>query len=343
MFIGNFNGRSCTVGTGSPNKSICVTGLSGSGKTCRLNQIELANTNDNTTIIVLDMAYTHTEDQILPSIRKKHTAIANRINAVKDGIDLCIFQPIRNEKNEVESPIHLINSAVEAFSASQNFGVRQIAALREAVIDAIKYRADFESDVEALDFCLSIRDDITAETVRQRLWGLLNCRVLRTSKKQIKSSFINILDFSGVDESTKALLAELTLASIWRSAQYGNLRAFTGNLLIVLDEFQNLPLKKDAVLRSLLREGRKFGISLVLATQTLAAFPKDVLALLDQSATKLYFRPAQSEARKIAKEIGADDQKEFAEQLVNLKVGECIAVGDLCIGGTPIRRPVLLR
>lgn len=343
MFVGNFKGQSCTIDSTAPNRSICVTGLSGSGKTCRLNKIELENTNQNTTFIVLDLNHTHTEEQILPSVREKYERLSHRIDAVRDGFDLCIFQPLKNQKNEVESTLHLINSAVQAFSASQNLGVRQIAALREAVIDAIKYRLDFNSDAEALDFCLSIRDDLPSEAVRQRLWGLLNCGVLRTSNKWIKPSYINILDFSDVDGSTKISLAELTLSSIWRNAQYGSLQSFTENLTIVLDEFQNLSLKKDAVLRNLLREGRKFGINLVLATQTLAAFPKDILALLDQTATKLYFRPAQNEALKISKEISPDDPKKLAKQLLDLKIGECIAVGDLCIGGTPIQRPVMLR
>lgn len=343
MFVGNFNRKRCEISADSPNKSICVTGLSGSGKTCRLNKIELENINSDTTIIVLDTNHTHAEEQILPSIRKKYFEIANRIDAVRDGIDLCIFQPLTNSKNETESPLHLVNSTVQAFSTSQNLGVRQIAALREAVIDAIKYRSDFNSDAEALNFCLSLRDDTPSETVRQRLWNLLNCGILRPSKKSIMSSFINILDFSEVDESTKISLSELTLSSIWRNAQYGNLKTFTKNLIIILDEFQNLSLKKDSLLRTMLREGRKFGISLVLSTQTLAAFPKDLLSLLDQAATKLYFRPAQNEALKISKEIGSNEPKEFAKHLLNLHIGECIAVGNFCVGGTPVQRPILLK
>lgn len=342
MFIGNFNHQSCTIGPDSPNKSVCVTGISGSGKTCRLNQIELENVKKGETIVVLDMNHTHTEEQIFSPIRQEYLNISNRIHAVKDGLDLCIFQPLKNQKNEVEPAIHLVNSVVQALSISQNMGVRQIAALREVVIDAIKYRGDFASDTEALDFCLSLREDSYSEAIRQKLWTLLNCGILRPSKKYISSGSINILDLSEVDALTQVSLAELTLSSIWRNAQYGSLKLFTQNLIIVLDEFQNLSLKKDSLLRNMLREGRKFGISLILATQTLNTFSKDILALLNQTATKLYFRPAQNEAAKISKEIVSDNPKEWAKHLLNLTIGESIAVGDLCINDIQIKHPILL-
>lgn len=183
MFIGNFNGQRCTISPMAPNKSICVTGISGSGKTCRLNQIELENAKKKATVVVIDMNHTHTTGQIFMHIRQEYLSLTNRIYAVKDGFDLCLFQPLKNEKGESESVIHLINSTVQALSSSQNMGVRQIAALREAVNDAIRYQRDFENAAQALDFCLSMREDTQSKTVRERLWPLLNCGVLRPSKK----------------------------------------------------------------------------------------------------------------------------------------------------------------
>lgn len=342
MFIGNFNQNHCTISSESPNKSVCITGLSGSGKTCRLNQIELENAKKGATLVVLDMNHTHAKDQIFPHIQQQFMNFENRIYAVKDGFDLCLFQPLKNKKNELEPMVHLINSAVQAFNSSQNMGVRQITALREAVIDAIKYRADFDNDAQALDFCLSMREDAQSEGVRQRLWPLLNCGALHPSSKSILPGQINILDFSEIDTLTQTALAELVLASIWRNSQYTRLDASPKNLIIVLDEFQNLSLKKDAVLQNMLREGRKFGINLVLATQTLGAFSKDILTLLEQTATKLYFRPAQNEALKISKTIANENPKEWAKKLLTLKIGESIAVGNLCVNGLHIDRPVLL-
>lgn len=161
-------------------------------------------------------------------------------------------------------------------------------------------------------------------------------------QKNIALGRINVLDLSEIDAFTQVSLAELILSSIWRNAQFGCLKTFTSDLIIVLDEFQNLSLKKDSILRLLLREGRKFGIHLVLATQTTSIFSKDLLALLDQSATRLYFRPAQNEAVKIAKMITHGDPKGWEKRLLDLRVGESIAIGDLCVGTLHIKRPILL-
>lgn len=342
MFIGHFNRKCCSIDPKSPNRHVLITGLSGSGKTCRLNRIELENAKKNATVVVIDLNHTHAEDQIFSHIRYEYLALTNRIYAAKDGLDLCLFQPLKNERGADESVIHLSNSAVQALSSSQNMGVRQIAALREAVGDAIRYRKDFEDDAQALDFCLSMREDAQSKAVRERLWPLLNCGVLRPSKKNIIPGRINILDLSEVDTLTQTSLAELILSSMWRNAHAGCLDHSAPNLVIVLDEFQDLSLKKDAILRTILREGRKFGIHVILATQTLSTFSKDILALLNQSATRLYFRPAQNEAAKIAREITYDDPKGWRKKLRDLRIGESIAIGDLCVGDIHIDRPILL-
>ena len=41
MYLGKFQGRNCVSSKFSPNESICITGLSGTGKTVRLQKIEI--------------------------------------------------------------------------------------------------------------------------------------------------------------------------------------------------------------------------------------------------------------------------------------------------------------
>ena len=98
---------------------------------------------------------------------------------------------------------------------------------------------------------------------------------------------------------------------------------------------------KNAILQNILREGRKFGLNLILATQTFGAFSKDILALLAQTATKLYFRLAQNEALKISKSIGTEGSKEWIKKLLNLKVCESTAIENLRMGTLYIDCPIL--
>lgn len=343
MYIGNFNGKSCWISRNSPNRSVCMTGISGMGKTTRLNYMELVNAKAGATVLILDMNQSHAEEQIFPLIREEYQRWINRIHVLQDGLGDGILQPMYSPNGEEEPFFHLVNSAVKALSSSQNMGVRQIGALRNAVIDAIGNLGSFQTEAEALAISLLQQEDSHAEAVYQKLWTLLNCGALKPASKFMEAGKINIIDLSGTDVVTQNCLAEIVLSNLWRNVRFNRTSTIRNNLVIVLDEFQNLSLKNDSVLRDMLREGRKFGINLLLSTQTFEVFPKDVLALLNQAATKLYFRPTPSEAKRIAKEIGNENGSECVKMLLSLKVGESVAIGDFCIDGMEISRPLILK
>lgn len=343
MYVGNFDGKSCWVSQNSPNRSVCMTGISGMGKTTRLNYMELMTAKAGATVLVLDMNQTHTEERIFPYIREEYLRYANRIHALHDGLGLGLLQPMRAPNGEEEPYFHLVNSAVKALSSSQNMGIRQIGALRNAVIKAIEHLAGFQTEAEALAISLLQQEDSYAGAVYQKLWTLLNCGALKAASKCIGNGEINIIDLAGADSITQNCLAEIFLSNLWRNVQFNGIAAMGRELVVVLDEFQNLSLKSDAVLRGMLREGRKFGVNLILATQTLEAFPKDVMALLNQAATRLYFKPAPSEAKQIAKEIDFENPGEWVKTLLGLGIGESVAAGNFCIEGAEICRPLVLK
>ena len=60
---------------------------------------------------------------------------------------------------------------------------------------------------------------------------------------------------------------------------------------------------REAMLVQLLTEGRKYGLDVILATQSLARFTNDTLVALNQAAVRLYFRPALNETKKLALQI----------------------------------------
>ena len=72
--------------------------------------------------------------------------------------------------------------------------------------------------------------------------------------------------------------------------------------LIVLDEIQNLSLQDGSPVDKILREGRKFGMGLIAATQSFSGV-KQSLSTLNQAACKLYFRPADNEMAECGKQL----------------------------------------
>jgi len=116
-------------------------------------------------------------------------------------------------------------------------------------------------------------------------------------------------------------------------------------LPIVLDEIQNLDHRGDAPLEKLLREGRKFGISLLLATQTLSGFAGDARDRLFQAAHKLFFAPAGTEVRRFADllkdSVPDSDRENWVDRLSSLQKGECLSLGPHITPGSGLKNRVV--
>ena len=344
MYLGKTAGRSCGTSRVSPNESVSITGMSGTGKTSRMFKIELEEVKRGNTVLVIDSGRTHLQREIFPGIRHEYIGLENRIDAITDGLDLSLLSPLRSQDGKTESFVSFVNSAVQGLGSSFALGVRQQGVLREVVIEAVNYLqvARHISDVEALVTVFERRKDAVRDLVYQKLWPVLHCNVLRPCTKPVLERRINIIDLSGVDMMTRIALTEMILAQIWRIVCFSGQVYASGNLTLVLDEYQRLCIRKGSILRCILTEGRKFRLNLLLGTQTLDIFPTETASLLNQSATQLYFRPSASEVAKIAKRIDPVRLSYWSEKLRGLQFGECIAVGTKEVCGHEVSRPLVL-
>ena len=101
-------------------------------------------------------------------------------------------------------------------------------------------------------------------------------------------------------------------------------------LPIVLDEIQNLDSRLDAPLAKILTEGRKFGLSAILATQTLSNLPQEARDRLFQATHKLFFKPAETELKEYASILANathDKLDIWKDRLSKLNKGECYSLG----------------
>src|SRR6266566_4547261 len=87
-------------------------------------------------------------------------------------------------------------------------------------------------------------------------------------------------------------------------------------LAIVLDEAHRLA--KDITLPKLMKEGRKFGISVIVASQGIADFHPDVLG---NAGTKVIFRMNYPESRKVSGFIRGRQGQDLSERIEQLSIG----------------------
>ncbi len=341
QWIGMVADQNCFIDDKSINSSVLVTGISGSGKTTRVNRIELAAIQQGKQVVILDFNNTHAPNQIWSHIQKQFSEMENRIDPLRDGCDLDLFRIRQGAKDRKETYVYSINSAVSALSAGQRMGTRQIGALRIAVEYAMNNRHRFANDSQALSYALAQQDTPYANAVYEKMWCLLNSGALNSGRKHLQRNCLNIIDLGGMDSITKQIFAELFLSVLWRNLTNQNLSA--NKMMLVLDEFQNLCIQNDSVLEKMLTEGRKFGLQLLLSTQTLGIFPKDIRLVLNQIATRLYFRPAQGELQEISKMLDFQNPYMWRSILSKLNVGEAVAKGDLSVGGKMIQHPIVTK
>ncbi len=87
-------------------------------------------------------------------------------------------------------------------------------------------------------------------------------------------------------------------------------------LAIVLDEAHRLA--KDITLPKLMKEGRKFGISVIVASQGMGDFHSDVLS---NAGTKIIFRVNYPESRKVSGYIRGRQGQDLPERIEQLSIG----------------------
>jgi DNA phosphorothioation-dependent restriction protein DptH len=101
---------------------------------------------------------------------------------------------------------------------------------------------------------------------------------------------------------------------------------------VVLDEIQNLDHRSDSPIDKMLREGRKFGLSLLLATQTTSNFNQEQRDRLFQAGHKLFFKPAETEIGNFASLLAqttSDSKGDWAQRLAKLEKGQCWSLGPI--------------
>lgn len=138
----------------------------------------------------------------------------------------------------------------------------------------------------------------------------------------------HILQLTGFLRDASRLITEFSLIDLYWF--YRGTGTKDRPRVIVLDEIQNLDQREESPLAQLLREGRKFGFSLILATQTMSNLEKDARDRLFNAGHKLFFRPAETEIKSYA-EIAAMSSNEkpdaWIKKLASLKKAECYSIG----------------
>lgn len=320
-----------------PNPQIIITGRSGFGKSFATFQMldDYIKLGKNT--LVLDFAGSYT----VAEAEKASFSFDETVRVVdmkEKGIDIPVMQLSEAQTGWITEFI----MAVWEFPGS----------LQEVIADKVAKRL-CESEKPSLELAVQFLEEVMEERMEQEdVTGV--CRVENMLDKVSSLLTRGYLDFWGnqgfrslVDDFKGVTIIQLshmpitvskilTQAILWALAKM----AQNGQGIfdkIILDEAQQIDMKSE-IFSWYMRQGRKFKIGLVLATQFLDARKPEQLKTIQQAANHLYFHPTDMEVRKVAQQIDATMVTQWQKILQNLKIGEAVLVGHYTVNGN---RPVL--
>jgi DNA phosphorothioation-dependent restriction protein DptH len=319
------------------NRHLIVFGRSGQGKTYCIQGLLMELAKHQLNSMVIDYTNGFLPEQLEPEFKNKVQPKTDLV--VHKPLDLNPFTKqvktvagiqISDKAHDVASRVSSVFNAVYPDTGSQ-----QLPTLIRVIEEGLElYGGDFNFDRMLKDLPEAGKH---GEALANKLSPMVRANLF--SCKHLTEGW------EGIYKSEKATTRLIQLATlsrdIWRLATefiLWDLYSYACNhgnknnpLPVVLDEVQNLDHRLDSPLGKMLTEGRKYGLSLILATQTLSNLKKDEQDRLFQAAHKLFFAPAETEIESYAKlleqAVPASSKKAWLQELAKLKKGECISVG----------------
>lgn len=325
------------------NRHFLIFGNSGMGKTYAIQSIlcELGRKGQNSLIVDYTNGFLPNQLQAITNAvlhPKQNIVKQNKlpINPFKkQSQDIGVGMPIE------EGDIDVAKRVTSIFDAVYQMGDQQVSVL----IDALKQGLENYKDKMSLEMVLPILQSFmddgihpknSVQTLANKLKPFIDEAPFKADSLMGWSDLFadavercQVFQMVMIDRSTARILTEFILWDLWAFASSGGSEKHPR--IVVLDEVQNLDQRLESPLGKYLTEGRKFGLCVMAATQTLSNLKKDEQARLFQSGHKLFFRPADPEINQytdfVAQAAGGGDKNQWRMMLTSLNKGECLSIG----------------
>jgi DNA phosphorothioation-dependent restriction protein DptH len=332
---------------GTANPHLLIVGESGSGKTYATQCLCAELVQQRVPVVVFDFGQGFTLDAAPPAFKK----FANpfELDAGREGINI---NPLQVFPSDIHGPLNVAQRVADTFArVYPTIGVQQHAVLRDSLLEAFR-DAGIEPEVKrtwrgapprfsdlkrALEEAASSADPSLrryASSVASHISTVFVFNTFRANGLAIDWQTIvdspprtYVIQLKGLEHLLERVVTELLL---W------NLIGFLEGLgpgplrcVVVLDEAHRLSFASNSPVEKLLREGRKFGVGVVLASQQPEDFSSVAFA---NTATKLVFNITDergSVARQIVKKASSDtDVLKLLKKASNLPRGTACMIGN---------------
>jgi hypothetical protein len=292
-------------GGGAANPHVLILGESGFGKTYTIASLSAELAQENVVSVVFDYG-----QGFSPATLPTEFAAATNpleLHVGRDGVDI---NPLQVFPSDLHGPVNVAQRVADTFGrVYKRMGVQQHAVVRQAVLDVMadvgitpSVPESWASDLPTFGavqaklqtyasnplnaqarFAASAASHISTvfvfNTFRQNGQKLAWSDILQANNRTV------IIQLKGLEHSLERAVTEFLLWNLIGFIEAlgpGPLRCF-----VILDEAHKLSFNPGSPVEKLLREGRKFGLGLILASQQ----PEDFSAVaFANTATKIVFQ-----------------------------------------------------
>ncbi|MCW8885044.1 MAG: DUF87 domain-containing protein [Motiliproteus sp.] len=319
------------------NRHLLIFGASGSGKTYGIQCLLAELAMERVRSVIIDYTDGFLPAQVEPEFSQASAPKDHFV--VKDKLPL---NPFRRQLQEIDPSIpameesaYQVATRVASIFASvfPDTGSQQIPSLIRVIQSGLEDDPNFNL-AAVLD---RLRNDSKqGESLANKLEPLIRAEPFTGEDDQAwgemlgaGDNFVHILQLKALAREIQKIVTEFALWDLWDYVQ--NSGSKNRPIPVILDEIQNLNHGSDSPIDKMLREGRKFGLAMILATQTTSQFSREAQDRLFQAAHKLFFKPASTEIADFAK-ILADStpgisREEWKQRLTKLEKGQCWSLG----------------
>lgn len=291
--------------SGSANPHILILGESGTGKTYATSCLVAELAQQGITSIIFDYGQGFSP-ATLP-VEFTETTDPVELHVGRDGVDV---NPLQIFPSDLHGPVNVAQRVADTFGrVYKKIGVQQHAVLRQSILDVmteVGIRQDTpDSWTHDLPAFGSVQDKLNdygsdplnpqarfAASAASHVSTLFVFNTFRPTAQKLswtdmigKKNRVVIIQLRGLEHSLERAVTEFMLWNLIGFIEAlgpGPLRCF-----VILDEAHKLSFDRGSPVEKLLREGRKFGLGLILASQQPEDFSPVAFA---NTATKIVFQ-----------------------------------------------------
>ena len=263
----------------------------------------------------------------------------NATNAKRFDLDCLPYNPLSLFGDKPKLPVHTASAFANTMTKAFGLGPKQQMKLKNLILDAYEIKGIDRSDKKTWSIPAPTlsdvwdvymdQDKVEQDSLYAALDSLVSFEVFESSANKVKSLYdlidgVTVIELAGYDPSIQNLVVALTLDVFYSQMQkqakpqvQGDFRQVTK--LVLVDEADNFMSQNFPSLRKILKEGREYGVGVILSTQDITHFKTSENDYSAYILSWIVHRVAQIKTQDIKGIFNKDDKSEQELLMKNIR------------------------